>query len=217
MNVLIGCEESGKIRDAFLARGHDAMSCDLKPSKTPGPHYQGDIFDVIDYPWDLAILHPPCTNTSVSGARWFKEKRMDGRQQFGVSFFMRLWRACDHIPAIAAEHPVSVMSRLFRKPDQIIQPWQFWHLGEPGKGEVKATCLWTRNLPLLVPTTPGESGRIQACWLMGPSDTRAEDRSATYPGIADAMAEQWGGGLTVQETIATFDRIGRAWASLREA
>lgn len=195
MRILLGCESSGIVRDAFLARGHDAMSCDLVPTERPGPHYQGDVRDVLDYPWDLAIMHPPCTNTSTSGARWFTEKRMDGRQQAGVAFFLGLWRRLEHVPRLAFEHPVSVMSSLWRKPDQIIQPWQFWHLDEYGKGEVKTTCLWTKGVPLLVPTTPEEPGRKQACWLMGPSDTRAADRSRTYQGIADALAEQYGGRL----------------------
>lgn len=193
MRVLIGCEESGIVRDAFIARGHDAMSADFQPTRRPGPHYQGDVFDVIDYPWDLAIMHFPCTHTSVSGARWFKEKRMDGRQQAGVALFLRGWRACMHIPGVVFEHPVSILSTLFREPDQIIQPWQFWHLDEPGKGEVKTTCLWTRGVDPLEPTTPDEPGRHQACWLMGPGENRARDRAETYTGIADAMAEQYGG------------------------
>lgn len=191
MRVLVGCESSGIVRDAFLALGHDAMSCDLEPTERPGPHYQGDVFDVIDYPWDLGIFHFPCTNTSVSGARWFKEKRMDGRQQVGVSLFMRGWKLAGHIEKVCFEHPVSVISTLFRPSDQIIQPWQFWD-GEIGKGEVKTTCLWLRGLPLLIPTTPNEPGRYQACWLAPPSDTRAADRSRTYTGIAEAMAKQWG-------------------------
>lgn len=193
MKVLIGCECSGIIRDAFLALGHDAMSADFQPTERPGPHYQGDVLDVIDYPWDLGIFHPPCTNTSVSGARWFKEKRMDGRQQASVALFMRIWRRAEHIPKVAFEHPVSIMSTLFRKPDQIIEPWQFWD-GESGKGEKKATCLYTRGLPLLVHTTPDEPGRIQACWLAPPSEDRAKDRARTYTGIAAAKAHQWGGG-----------------------
>lgn len=192
MRVLVACEFSGVVRDAFRARGHDAMSCDFKDTERPGPHYRGDVFDVIDYPWDLGIFHFPCTNTSVSGARWFKAKRMDGRQQAGVSLFMHGWRRAAHIPRVVFEHPVSIISTLFREPDQIIQPHQFWHLNEHGKGEVKTTCLWLRGVPPLKPTTPDEPGRFQACWLMGPSDTRADDRSRTYPGIADAMAEQLG-------------------------
>lgn len=192
MRVLVGCESSGIVRDAFLARGHEAMSCDLKPTERPGPHYQGHLFDVIDYPWDLAIVHIPCTNTSVSGARWFPEKRMDGRQQASVALFMGSWRRAAHIPRKVWEHPVSIISTLWRKPNQIIQPHQFWHLDEYGKGEVKTTCLYTEGVPLLIPTTPDEPGRHQACWLMGPSDTRAEDRARTYRGIADAFADQYG-------------------------
>lgn len=186
MRVLIGCEESGTVRDAFIRAGHDAMSCDLQPTRTPGPHYQGDVFDVIDYPWDLAIFHPPCTHTSVSGARHFADKRMDGRQQAGVAFFMRLQRASAHIPKTAFEQPISIISRLFRRPDQIIQPWQFGH------GETKATCLWLRNLSQLVPTEIVE-GREARVHRMSPGLSRARERSATYPGIASAMAAQWGG------------------------
>lgn len=190
MKVLAGYEKSGVVRDAFLALGHDAMSCDLEPSDSAGPHYQGNIFDVIDYPWDLAIFHPPCTNTSVSGARWFKEKRMDGRQQAGVALFMQTVRRSAHIPKVCIEHPVSIMSSLYRKPDQIIQPYEYWD-GEFGMGEVKTTCLWLRGLPFLIATTPNEPGRHQACWLAPPSETRAADRAKTYTGIAKAMAEQW--------------------------
>jgi hypothetical protein len=203
MRVLVACESSGIVRDAFIARGHDAMSCDLKDTEQPGPHYKGDLFDVIDYPWDLAIVHIPCTNTSVSGARWFKEKRMDGRQQASVSLFMKAWRGCDHIPMVCFEHPVSIISKLFTAPDkQTIQPHRFWHLDEYGKGEVKATVLYLRGLPRLIPTTPGEPGRHPACWLMGPSETRAADRSRTYRGIADAMADQWGGSVAEQKFYA---------------
>lgn len=134
MRVLVACEYSGRVRDAFLALGHDAMSCDLLDTEVPGPHYQGDVRDVIDYPWDLMICHPPCTHLSVSGARHFEAKRQDGRQQAAVSFFMMLARQ-RHIPRIAIENPVCIMSSLWRKPDQTIQPWQFGH------GETKATCL----------------------------------------------------------------------------
>ena len=185
MHVLIGCEESGIVRDAFIAAGHDAMSCDLQPTRRPGPHYCGDIFDVIDYPWDLAIFHPPCTHTSVSGAKHFAAKWADGRQQAGVSFFMSLVRRSAHIPGVAFEQPVSIISSLYRKPDQIIQPWQFGH------GETKATCLWLRGLPLLAPTDIVE-GREARIHKMAPGPDRARDRSATYPGIAAAMATQWG-------------------------
>lgn len=185
LRVLVACEYSGRVRDAFLERGHDAMSCDLLPTDAPGPHYQGDVFDVIDYPWDLAIFHPPCTHTAVSGSRHFASKRMDGRQQSGVAFFMQLYRRSRHIPRTCFEQPVSVMSSLFRKPDQIIQPWMFGH------GETKATCLWLDGLPLLVPTNVVE-GREARIHKMPPSDDRWKLRSETYPGIAEAMAEQWG-------------------------
>ena len=159
------------------------MSCDLLPTDAPGPHYQGSLFDVIDYPWDLAIFHPPCTHLSVSGARHFADKRMDGRQQSAVSFFMRLAKA--DIPRIVIENPVCVMSTLWRKPDQTIQPWEFGH------GETKATCLWLKNLLPLQPTdiVPGREARV---WKMPPSETRWLERSRTYTGIAKAMAAQWG-------------------------
>lgn len=185
MRVLIGFEESGTVRDAFIARGHKAMSCDLLPTRRPGPHYQGDIMDVIDYAWDLAIFNPPCTDTSVSGAKHFEAKWMDGRQAASVSLFMAVVRASAHIPRTAFEQPVSIMSSLYRKPDQVIQPWQFGH------GETKATCLWLRGLPLLIPTNVVD-GREPRIHKMPPGPNRARDRSATYQGIADAMADQWG-------------------------
>lgn len=168
------------------------MSCDLFPTRIEGPHYEGDIFDVIDFPWDLAIFHPPCTHTSVSGSKHFAEKRKDGRQQAGVSFIMNLIRRAKHIPRVAIEQPISIISSLYRKPDQIIQPWQFGH------GETKATCLWLRGLPMLRPTNivPGRADRIHK---MAPGPNRARERSATYAGIANAMAEQWG--RTKQERL----------------
>jgi hypothetical protein len=183
MKVLIACEYSGRVRDAFIALGHDAMSCDLLGTESPGPHYQGDVRDVIDYPWDLMIAHPPCTDLSVSGAKHFKEKRLIGRQQAGVSFFMML--AKSDIPKIAIENPICIMSSLWRKPDQIIQPWQFGH------GETKSTCFWLKNLPLLKPTeiVDGRDNRIHK---MPPSADRWKLRSLTYQGIANAMANQWG-------------------------
>jgi hypothetical protein len=141
LKVLVACEFSGVVRDAFIRLGHDAMSCDLLPTEAPGPHYCGDLFDVIDYPWDLAIFHPECTHLAVSGARHFAAKRMDGRQQAAVAFFMRIERRSAHIPATAIEQPISIMSSIHRRPDQIIQPWQFGH------GETKATCLWLKSCP----------------------------------------------------------------------
>lgn len=189
MRILIGCEYSGVVRDAFLRLGHDAMSCDLLATESTGPHYQGDIRDVIDYPWDMAIFHPPCTHLSVSGARHFAEKRMDGRQQAAVSFFMWIARQ-HHIPRIAIENPVCIMSSMWRKPDQVIQPWQFGH------GETKATCLWLKGLPLLRPTDVVE-GRESRIHRMPPSAERWKERSRTFSGIAEAMATQWGHSLVL--------------------
>jgi hypothetical protein len=183
MKVLVACEYSGTVRDAFIALGHDAMSCDLLPTDVDGPHYQGDVRDVFDYPWDLMIAHPPCTHLSVSGARHFAEKQQDGRQQAAASFFMMLARA--PIPRIAIENPVCIMSSLWRKSDQIIQPWQFGH------GETKATCLWLKGLPKLRPTSIVE-GREARIHKMPPSEDRWKLRSTTFAGIAEAMADQWG-------------------------
>lgn len=182
MKVLVACEFSGVVRDAFIAKGHEAMSCDLLPTESPGPHYEGDIRDVLDYPWDLMIAHPPCTHLSVSGAKHFKAKKESGLQQSAVSFFMMLMRA--NIERIAIENPISVISSLYRKPDQIIQPWQFGH------GETKATCLWLKGLPKLKPTKIVE-GREARVHKLPPSKDRWKLRSITYQGIADAMAEQW--------------------------
>jgi hypothetical protein len=181
MRVLVACEFSGIVRDAFLARGHDAMSCDLLPTETPGPHYEGAVEDVLGQGWDLMIAHPPCTHLAVSGARWFKDKQAE--QQNALAFVRTLLDA--PIPRIALENPVSVISSRIRKPDQIIQPWQFGH------GETKATCLWLKNLPLLRPTDLVE-GRESRVHKMAPSPTRWKERSRTYKGIAIAMANQWG-------------------------
>lgn len=185
MKVLIGCEFSGIVRDAFIARGHDAMSCDMLDTESPGPHYKGTVFDVIDFPWDLGIFHFPCTHTAVSGAGHFEEKWMDGRQAFGVSQFMRGWRRAMHIPKVAFEHPVSILSSLFREPDQIIQPWWFGH------AETKATCIWMRGLPLLRPTNAIEGPHEQRVWREPPSEDRWKKRSRSFKGIAEAMARQW--------------------------
>jgi site-specific DNA-cytosine methylase len=182
MKVLVACEYSGTVRDAFIRGGHDAVSCDLLPTDKPGPHYQGDVFDIINDGFDLMIAHPPCTHLSVSGARHFAAKRADGRQQEAVDFFMRLANA--DIPRIAIENPICIMSSIYRKPDQIIQPWQFGH------GETKATCLWLKNLPLLKPTDIVE-GREQRVHRMPPSVDRWKLRSKTFDGIAQAMADQW--------------------------
>lgn len=183
MKVLIACEFSGAVRDAFIAEGHEALSCDLLPAETPGPHYQGDVRDLLDFPWDLMIAHPPCTDLSVSGARHFAGKKLDGRQYVSAAFFMQLAGA--NIPRIAVENPVCIMSSLWRKPDQVIQPWQFGH------GETKATCLWLKGLPPLQPTNV-VAGRTARVHRLPPSPDRWKLRSVTYAGIAQAMARQWG-------------------------
>jgi hypothetical protein len=182
MKVLIACEYSGTIRDAFSVKGHEAMSCDFLPTESPGAHYQGDVQDVIMYPWDLMIAHPPCTHLSVSGARHFPRKKIDGRQQSAVSFFMMLAQA--GIEKIAIENPVCIMSTLWRKPDQMIQPWQFGH------GETKTTCLWLKNLPKLKPTKIVEGREPLTHWMSGPN--RGKKRSKSFQGIAEAIADQWG-------------------------
>lgn len=184
MKWLVACECSGIVRDALRALGHDAWSCDLKPcERDPRWHIQGDVLEHLADGWDGMVAHPECTHICVSGARHFAAKRADGRQQAAIGFFMQIVNA--PIFRIAVENPVCIMSRLYRKPDQIIQPWQFGH------GETKATCLWLKGLPKLVPTNivPGRENRV---WRMPPSPTRATERSRTYQGIADAMATQWG-------------------------
>lgn len=201
MRVLVACEFSGIVRDAFIARGHDAMSCDFHETERPGPHYRGDVRDVWDACWDLMIAHPDCTHLAVSGARHFREKSFDGRQAKGIAFFMQLTRT--PVPRWAIENPVCIMSRLYRKPDQIIQPWQFGH------GETKTTCLWLKNVPHLVATNNVE-GRADRIHKMPPSADRWKDRSRTYQGIADAMANQWVNDLTrrLQPASSTFaDRL----------
>ena len=180
MKVLIACEYSGTVRDAFKALGHDAISCDLLPTDKPGKHYKGNVFDIINDGFDLMIAHPPCTHLAVSGARWFKEKQKE--QADALEFVRKLMNA--NIQKIAIENPVSIISSRIRKPDQIIQPWQFGH------GETKKTCLWLKNLPKLQPTNIVE-GREQRIWKMPPSIDRWKLRSTTYKGIAEAMATQW--------------------------
>lgn len=183
LKVLVACEYSGRVRDAFTRLGHFAMSCDLLPSDAPGLHYQGDVFDVINQGWDIMIAHPPCTHLAVSGARHFPAKRASGVQQEALEFVRRLLDA--PISKIALENPISIISSQIRKPDQIIQPWQFGH------GETKATCLWLKNLPKLIPTNIVD-GRDDRIHKMPPSPDRWKLRSTTYQGIADAMASQWG-------------------------
>ena len=200
MNVLVACEESQRVCIAFRERGHNAFSCDVEPCS--GWHQEWHIMqDVIpllngrcrfktmdgiehsiDGKWDLIVAFPPCTHLAVSGARYFEQKRKDGRQQQGVDFFMEFIKAdCEKI---AIENPIGIMSTYYRKPDQIIQPWMFGH------GETKATCLWLKNLPKIKPTNIVD-GREQRIWRMPPGPERAKERSKTYDGIAKAMAAQW--------------------------
>ena len=183
MRVLIACEFSGRVRDAFAKKGHYALSCDLLPTDTPGNHHQGDVLEIIDNGWDLMIAHPPCTHLSISGARYFKEKIIDGRQQEALNFVKLLMNA--NIGKIAIENPIGVISSKIIKPDQIIHPWMFGH------GETKATCLWLKNLPKLQPGNIVD-GREPKIYKMSPSEDRWKLRSVTYQGIADAMANQWG-------------------------
>jgi site-specific DNA-cytosine methylase len=183
MRVLVACEFSGVVRRAFRALGHDAWPCDLLPAEDGSPHhFQRDIFSIPLHSWDLMICHPPCTHLSVSGARWFKDKQAEQKEAL---LFVRLLLDAP-VRRIALENPISIISSRIRKPDQIIQPWQFGH------GETKATCLWLKGLPKLVPTdiVDGREARVHR---MSPSPDRWKERSRTFEGIAQAMAEQWCG------------------------
>lgn len=181
MKVLIACEFSGIVREAFKAKGHDAWSCDLLPTEIPGQHIQGDVEEYLDTRWDMMIAFPPCTHLAVSGARWFKNKQEE--QDRAIVFFERLVEA--PILKICIENPIGIMSTEYCKPDQIIQPWQFGH------GETKATCLWLKNLPKLNPTNVVD-GREHRVHREPPGPESWKNRSRTFQGIADAMAMQWG-------------------------
>ena len=181
MKVLVACEFSGTVRDAFIAQGHDAWSCDLLPTEVPGQHIVGDVLDFLGDGWDLMVAHPPCTHLAVSGARWWVDKQ---QEQADALEFVRALMAAP-IERIALENPVSKISSAIRKPDQIVQPWQFGH------GETKATCLWLKGLPKLRPTDVVE-GREPKVHHMAPGPNRWRERSRTYAGIAAAMANQWG-------------------------
>ena len=204
MRVLVACEFSGIVRDAFRRRGHDAWSCDVLPTEVPGPHYQCDVREVLDDGWDMALFFPPCTHLAASGARWFAEKRKDGRQQAGVDFFLLFTQTL--VRKWCIENPIGIMSRIYRKPDQIIQPYQFGHEVQ------KATCLWLRDLPLLAPTKIVDRGMIYVDprgykhggahtmrakraysprALLPENAARWKIRSRTFAGIAEAMASQW--------------------------
>ena len=182
--VLIACEESQAVTKEFRALGYEAFSCDVIPTSGGHPewHLQQDVTELLKEKWDMIIAFPPCTDLAISGARWFREKQADGRQHKSIDFFMEFTKlSCPW----AIENPIGIMSTHYRKPDQIIQPWQFGH------GETKATCLWLNGLPELKPTNIVE-GREQRIWKLPPTEDRAKLRSKILPGIAKAMAEQWG-------------------------
>lgn len=191
MRVLIACEFSGVVREAFASRGHEAWSCDLLDSEVPGNHFKEDVREIVShYNWDLMIAHPPCTHLAVSGARWFKYKKE--QQKEALEFVSYLLNS--PIPKIALENPVSIISSRIRKPDQIVHPWMF---GDPF---TKTTCLWLKNLPLLVPTSVVDKGKrhitksgksLPEWYNLPPSEDRAKIRSRTFQGFANAMATQW--------------------------
>jgi len=210
MRILIACEESDEVRSRFEKMGFDAWSCDLQPNRNPdAKHYQCDVFQIINDGWDLMIAFPPCTHLAVSGAAWFEAKRKDGRQQSAINFFMKVVNS--DIKYIGIENPVGIMSRLYRKPDQIIQPYYF------GDEAQKTTCLWLKNLPLLFHSSGPDlfndkvthvgkgnfrtapSGRTYPEWCYKFGSGCSKERSKTYPGIAQAMAEQWGKFLIEKE------------------
>lgn len=195
--VLVACEYSGIVRDAFAKRGWDAWSCDLLASERPSKHhYKGDVRDLLTQKWDLLVAHPPCTHLCVSGARWFKYKQRDQSQ--ALDFVRLLLNA--PVERIALENPVSIISSRIRKPSQVIQPWQFGH------GECKATCLWLKNLPELLPTNV-VSGREQRVHMLPPSPTRWKERSRTFTGIAQAMADQWGEYIEADVRLPNFSYV----------
>lgn len=194
MRVLVGCEYSGRVRQAFRLLGHDAVSCDLLPADDDSPHhYQGDVFEILGDGWDLGIFHPPCTRLTVAGARWFKGRETE--QAEAIEFVERLWSA--DIAKIAIENPIGVLSTRSKlgRPTQIVQPWMFGH------GETKATCLWLKGLPALRPTDV-VSGREPRIHHMPPSPDRWKLRSLTYSGIAAAMADQWGSSADSEQAAA---------------
>ena len=192
MKILVACEESQAVTIELRRLGHEACSCEIEPCSGGHPewHLQVDALELLKMKWDMILAFPPCTHLAVSGARYFEQKRKDGRQQAAIDFFMRFANA--DCPKIAIENPVGIMSTVWKKPDQIIQPWQFGH------GETKKTCLWLKGLPPLIPTEIVE-GREQRIWKMPPSEDRAKNRAKTFPGIARAMAEQWAGDIREED------------------
>lgn len=188
MNVLVACEYSGRVRDAFLRRGHDAISCDLLPTDSPGPHVQGDVRPLLRQEWDLVIAHPPCTRLCNSGVRWLHERNLWDEMREAAEFFLECLHA--NAPLVAVENPVMhkyAREIVGRRHTFSVQPWQF---GDPAK---KRTCFWTHNLPRLVPTSNMTAeDAVAECYLASPGPDRWKRRSTTYPGIAEAMAEQWG-------------------------
>ena len=193
--VLVACEYSGAVRDAFVKAGHFAMSCDLLPTEVPGPHYQGDVFDIVNDGWDLMVAHPPCTRLCNSGVRWLNERNLWSEMEEAAHFFKLLLNS--KIRHIAIENPIMhkyAAEIIGRKADQIVQPWMFGH------GETKATGFWLKNLPKLNPTNI-VSGRDQRIWLLPPGPERWKERSRTFSGIASAMADQWGGVLNYQTNL----------------
>jgi len=186
LNILVGCEYSGKVRDALIARGHNAISCDIIPSEgnPDNPHYLGDVLELLDLGWDMGIFFPPCTYLATSGNRWFKvDPTRYEKRELALQFFQKLLDA--PIPQIAIENPLGVVSTRIKKPSQIIQPWQYGH------GETKRTCLWLKNLPLLRPTNIVDGREHRIHHLTKDNPDRQKLRSLTYDGIALAMAEQW--------------------------
>jgi hypothetical protein len=195
--ILVACEESQAVTIEFRKLGLEAYSCDVVPCSGGHPewHIQDDVTSILHYEWDMVIAFPPCTDLAVSGARWFDDKRADGRQSASINFFMLFTDL--NCPLIAIENPIGIMSNIYRTPHQIIQPWQFGH------GETKATCLWLKGLPLLQPTNI-VTGRENRIHMMPPGENRSVERSKTYSGIAKAMADQWGKFLIGESQYVLF-------------
>ena len=209
MKILVACEYSGTVRDAFRKRGHDAWSCDILPTDSdPQYHLQQDVTELLAQEWDMIIAHPPCTDLAVSGAAWFEEKRKDGRQQASIEFFMK-FANCD-CPKLCIENPIGIMSTLWKRPTQIIQPWMFGHT------ETKSTCLWLRGLPMLLPTNNVKhemmllpKNQRERMHYLPPTPDRGKIRSKTYVGIAQAMAEQWGAEIESRQIEMEGSRYGK--------